>query len=459
MSLLIVGMDVTIVNIALPAIQADLGASFSSLQWTVASYTVVLASLLMLSGSMADRFGRARVFKLGLAIFTGASLACSLAPTVGWLVAFRVFQAIGGSMMNPVAMSIIRNVFDDPRERARAIGIWGSVIGVSMALGPVLGGLLVPISWRAVFLINIPIGLAAIALTARFIPESRAPRPRRLDAVGQILFIVMLASLTSAIIEGPNLGWDSPWVAALAPTSILSFAAFVPYELRRFDPLIDPRFFESRPFAAASAIAVAAFMAFGGFLFINTLYLQDVRELSPVDAGLCMLPLAAMAAICSPLAGRVVGSRGVRGPLVLGGAALGTGALMLVELNDATPIGWLLAAYTVFGIGLGSVNPPITVIAVSGMPPEQAGVAAAVPTTSRQVGLTLGVAVLGAVATAGVSDSLKSELAHSSQPAWWLIAALGGFVVVLGLAASTRAARASAVRTAARLAEEPGVAA
>ena len=206
MSLLIVGMDVTIVNVALPSIRRDLGASVSALQWTTAAYTVVLASLLMLGGSIADRLGRARVFKFGLALFTAASLACSLAPGIGWLIAFRVLQGVAGAMLNPVAMSIIRNTFEDPRERAQAIGIWGAVVGISMALGPVLGGVLVGLSWRAVFLVNIPIGLAAIALTARFVPESRAPRPRRPDPVGQVLVIVMLASLTSAIIEGPTWG-------------------------------------------------------------------------------------------------------------------------------------------------------------------------------------------------------------------------------------------------------------
>ena len=455
MSLLIVGMDVTIVNVALPSIQRDLGASVSALQWTTAAYTVVLASLLMLGGSTADRLGRARVFKFGLALFTAASLACSLAPGVGWLIAFRVLQGAAGAMLNPVAMSIIRNTFEDPRERAQAIGIWGAVVGISMALGPVLGGVLVGLSWRAVFLVNIPIGLAAIALTARFVPESRAPRPRRPDPVGQGLVILMLASLTSAIIEGPGLGWGSPVIVALAVTAGVSLVTLVRYELRRVDPLIEPRFFASRPFSAAAVIAVAAFAAFGGFLFLNTLYLQDVRGLSPLSAGLCTLPLAAMTVVVSPIAGRVVGTRGVRGPLVVGGLGVAAGSLMLVSLSPDTSLGWLLAAYSVFGLGFGAVNPPITNAAVSGMPASQAGVAAAVATTSRQVGLTLGVAVVGALATATVQGSLHDDLATASHLAWWLVAALGAGIVALGLAASTGAARASAERTAARLHEAP----
>jgi EmrB/QacA subfamily drug resistance transporter len=455
MSLLIVGMDTTIVNVALPSIHHDLGASVSALQWTTAAYTVVLASLLMLGGSTADRLGRARVFKFGLALFTAASLACSLAPGIEWLIAFRVLQGAAGAMLNPVAMSIIRNTFEDPRERAQAIGVWGAVVGISMALGPVLGGALVGLSWRAVFWVNIPIGLAAIALTARFVPESRAPRARRTDPVGQVLVIVMLASLTSAIIEGSNLGWGSPAILALAVTFAVSLVTLVRYELRRADPLIEPRFFASRPFSAAAVIAVASFAAFGGFLFLNTLYLQEVRGLSPLSAGLCTLPLAAMTVLCSPISGRIVGAHGARAPLILGGLGIGASSLMLVALGPGTSLWWLLAAYLVFGVGFGAVNPPITNTAVSGMPPSQAGVAAAVASTSRQVGLTLGVAALGAVATARVHGSLHDQLASASHPAWWLIVALGAAIVALGLAASTPAAHASAELTAARLAEAP----
>src|SRR4051812_3404180 len=201
MSLFIVGLDITAVNVALPSIADELGAGVSGLQSTVSAYTVVLASLLMFSGSMADRLGRKRTFVTGLTIFTGASMLCSLAPDVELLVVFRVLQAVGGSMLNPVAMSIITNTFTDPRERAQAVGVWGAVFGISMALGPIVGGSLVSSAgWPSIFLINVPLGLAAIILTLRFIPESRATRPRRFDAVGQLLVIVMLASVTYGII-------------------------------------------------------------------------------------------------------------------------------------------------------------------------------------------------------------------------------------------------------------------
>src|SRR5712691_7118213 len=204
-SLVIVALDNTIVNIALPSIQRDLHASVSGLQWTVDAYTLVLASFLMLSGSTADRIGRRRTFQTGLVLFTLGSLACSLAPGLGWLVAFRMLQAIGGSMLNPVAMSIITNTFTDPRERARAIGIWGGVVGFSLALGPVLGGALVDsVGWRGIFWVNIPVGLAALVLTALFVPESRAPRGRKVDPVGQLLVLTVLPAATYALLEPPG---------------------------------------------------------------------------------------------------------------------------------------------------------------------------------------------------------------------------------------------------------------
>src|ERR1700735_4386935 len=215
MSLFIVGIDVTIVNVALPSIQRDLHASVSGLQWTIDAYSLVLASLLLLSGSTADRVGRRRTFQVGLALFTLGSLLCSVAPGLSWLVAFRMLQAVGGSMLNPVAMSIITNTFTSPAERARAIGVWGGVFGLSMAMGPVIGGALVDaVGWRGVFWVNIPVGIAAILLTALFVPESKAARARRPDPIGQILIIAMLGSLTFGIIEGPSYGWGSPRILA-----------------------------------------------------------------------------------------------------------------------------------------------------------------------------------------------------------------------------------------------------
>jgi EmrB/QacA subfamily drug resistance transporter len=455
MSLFIVGLDNTIVNVALPSIRSDLDASVSELQWTIDAYTLVLASLLMLSGSTADRLGRVKVFQVGLVVFTLGSLACSLAPSVGWLIVFRMVQAVGGSMLNPVAMSIIRNTFEDPRERAQAIGVWGGVVGISLALGPVVGGALVELSWRAIFLVNIPVGLAAIALTARFVPESRAARARRVDPVGQLLILVLLASVTSAIIEGPNLGWTSGAIVGLFAVAAAALVGLLVYEPRRVEPLIELRFFRSAPFSGATAIAVCAFAALAGFLFLNTLYLQEVRGFSALHAGLLTLPMAAMTVVFGPISGRVVGSWGPRAPLLIGGAGIGLSSLMPVELSVTTSLSWLIASYVVFGVGFGVVNPPITNTAVSGMPPDQAGVAAAVASTSRQVGQSLGVAVVGAVATTGIAAGLHGDFAQASHTGWWIIAGCGAAVFVLGLVTTTRWARLTAARTARRLRETP----
>ncbi|MDQ6777764.1 MAG: DHA2 family efflux MFS transporter permease subunit [Actinomycetota bacterium] len=455
MSLLIVGLDATIVNVALPAIHRSLHASLDGLQWTIDAYTLVLASLLMLAGSTADRIGRRRVLQIGLALFSLGSLLCAVAPNLELLVAFRMVQAVGGSMLNPVAMSIIRNVFEDPRERAQAIGLWGGVVGVSFALGPVVGGALVDsVGWRAIFLVNVPVGLAAIVLTALFVPESRAPRARRIDPVGQALVIAMLASLTYAIIEGPSHGWASAEILGLFGVALVSLVALAVYELRREEPLIDVRFFRSAPFAGASMIAVCAFAALGGFLFLNTLYLQDVRGLSPFDAGLYTLPLAAMALIFGPLSGRLVGRRGARPSLVTAGCALTIASLMLTHLTATTSIGDLLLAYFIFGFGFGLVNPPITNTAVSGMPAAQAGVASAVASTSRQVGSTLGVAIVGAAAGGGVAGALGKNFAAATHPGWWIITGFGVIVLVLGLVTTTRWANETAESTADRFRED-----
>jgi EmrB/QacA subfamily drug resistance transporter len=452
-AVLILSMDLTIVNVALPSIRRDLHAPVSSLQWTAAAYTVMLASLLMLGGSIADRFGRARVFKFGLGLFTLSSLACSLAPRVEWLIAFRAVQGSAASLLNPSSMSIIRNTFDDPRERARAIGIWGAVNGTSLALGPVVGGLLVGLSWRAAFLVNVPIGIAAIALTARFVPESRAARPRAFDGFGQLLVIVMLAGLTSAFIESPDLGWGSFRIIGLLVIAVGASATFVGHELRSATPLIDPRFFRSWPFTGAIVTGTVGWMAFGGFLFVTTLYLQDVRDLSAAAAGERLLPMAGATVVSSLVAGRVVGARGIRLPILVGGLAMSGGSFMLVSLEAGTPFGWLLASYCIFGLGYGAIGPAITAAAVSGMPASRAGVAVAAASTGRQIGLTLGVAVLGAIATSGVGDSLHAHLASASHLAWWILGVLGAVVAGLGLVSSSRAAKASAMRSGVQLGE------
>lgn len=457
MSLLIVAIDNTIVNVALPSIQRDLHAPVSGLQWTIDAYTLVLASLLMLAGSTADRIGRRRVFQVGLAVFTAASLLCSLAPSLGWLVAARVLQAVGGSILNPVAMSIITNTFTDARERARAIGVWGGVVGLSMAAGPVVGGLLVQlVGWRSIFWVNIPVGLLALALTALFVPESRAGHARRPDVAGQALVIVILAALTYGIIEGPGRGWGSPEILGLFALSALALAALVRVERRRAEPLIDLRFFRSIPFSGATVIAVSAFIALAGFLFLNTLYLQDVRGYSALHAGLLTLPMAAVTAITGPLSGRRVARRGSRPSLLIAGGFITLAALLLEFVTPTTPVVFLCVVYALFGLGFGTVNPPITNTAVSGMPRSQAGVAAAVASTSRQVGQSMGVAVIGSVVASQAGGHLSTGFTAAGHVSWAILAGCGLLITVLAVLTTGPKATASAQRAAALFPESGG---
>jgi EmrB/QacA subfamily drug resistance transporter len=454
MSLLIVGTDVTIVNVALPSIRQDLHASLSGLQWAVDAYTLVLGSFLLASGSMADRFGRRRVFQTGLALFTLGSLLCSVSTSVTALVIFRCLQALGGSMLNPVALSIVSNTFTERRARARAMGVWGAVFGISLALGPVLGGLLVTtVSWRAIFWINVPIGIAAIILTQLFVPESKAPTARRFDPWGQLLIIVMLATLTYGVIEGPSDGWGSPPIVTVFALAAVSAVTLVLVESRRRQPLLEVRFFRSMPFSGASVIAVFAFGILAGFLFLNTLYLQEGRGYSALHAGLLTLPMAAMIFIFAPISGRLVASKGPRLPLVLAGLAEAAALTLMTRLSDTTSLPYLLACYVVLGLGCGLVNAPISNTAVSGMPNSQAGVAASVASASRQTGNALGVAITGSI-VAGVP---ASGLASASHAAWAVLAACGLAVAALGYASTTRRALGTARRVREMLADEaPG---
>ncbi|MGW0081415.1 MFS transporter [Streptomyces sp. NPDC003393] len=453
MSLLIVSLDNTVLNVALPSLQRDFHATTSGLQWTIDAYTLVLASLLMLAGSTADRIGRRRVFMTGLVVFGIGSLLCSLAPDLELLIVFRMVQAVGGSMLNPVAMSIITNTFTDPRERARAIGAWGAVVGISMAAGPLVGGLLVEsVGWRSIFWVNLPVALAAILLTLRFVPESRAPKARRPDPVGQVLVIALFGALTYAIIEAPHA--SAALVLPFAAVALAALIGLLWYEPRRTEPLIDLRFFRSAPFSGATVIAVSGFAALGGFLFLSTLYLQNVRGLDALHAGLWMLPMAGPTFLFAPLSGRLVGNRGPRLPLLIAGTAMTASAVLFAAFEAETSDLTLLIGYLLFGIGFGFVNAPITNTAVSGMPRAQAGVAAAVASTSRQLGQTLGVAVVGALLASGVgSSSYKEAFVSAARPGWWVLVICGLAVLLLGAITSGRWARRTAQHTADRLQE------
>ncbi|WP_245568471.1 MFS transporter [Nocardia concava] len=414
LSLLISSMDATIVNVAIPTIRTDLDAPLSRLQWIVDVYTLTLASLLMLSGAAADRFGRKRVFRIGLLTFAVGSLLCSVAPTIEILIGARFLQAIGGSMLNPVAMSIITTVFTGRVERARAVGVWGAVVGISTALGPMVGGLLIDsLGWQSVFWINLPIVAVAFVLTTVYVPESKSANPRSMDPIGQVLAIAVLFTLVFGLIEGKPIVFVA---------SAVAFAGFLWHESRHPSPFIDLRFFRSFPFSSATVIAVCSFAALGAFLFDMSLYLQGTRHFSAVHTGLLYLPMALGVLIFSPLSGRLVGRHGTKPSLLISGSLMTLAAAGLTVLHADTPIWQLIITFAVFGIGFGMVNAPITTTAVSGMPLDRAGAAAAVASTSRQVGVSLGVALCGALTGAGL---------------WWTISGFAVAVTALGVAANT----------------------
>jgi EmrB/QacA subfamily drug resistance transporter len=398
LSLFLTGLDNTAVNVGLPVIGAQLHAPVAGLQWVVAAYTVVLASLLLLSGALADRFGRKAVFQAGLCLFTLGSWLCSLAPCLAWLIAFRALQGAGASMLNPAALGIITNTFTRPAERAKAVGAWDAAFGLSMALGPVAGGALAEAAgWRAIFWANIPVGLAAICLTGVLVPDSRARKPRRTDPPGQALITVTLAALALAIIEGPALGWASPLVMAAASASAVALALLVACELRRAEPLVDVRMFADARFAALSVTAVLVTVLLAGWLFLTTLYLQDVRGEPAVRAGLTILPMPVAMAACAALAGRVLARRGPRVPLAMAGCALAVSCAVLSRLSGSSGPVFLLVTYSLFGAGFGLASASVTNGIMSAVPKSRASVASGINSASRQLGMSLGVAITGSV--------------------------------------------------------------
>jgi EmrB/QacA subfamily drug resistance transporter len=447
LTVFMIAIDTTVVNLALPLIGRGLDAPVAGLQWTIAAYTVTTASLMLTSGAIGDRFGRRAVLQAGLTVFTLASAGCSVAPGVGWLIACRALQGAGGSALTPMAMGVITVTLSDPAARARAMGIWSGAFGVGMAIGPVLGGGLADaLGWRSLFWVNIPVGAIAIVLAGVLIPASRAGRPRRLDMSGQVLVIVFLACLTYGIIEGPSAGWRSALIMGMFAASAGALVLLVGWERGRAQPLIDLRVFRSLPFTGALMITVCAFTCLGGFLFLTTLYLQDVRGLTAWQAGVRLIPLAAATAVAGPLAGRVMARRGGRAPLTLAGAAFAGSCLVLALAPDAPPAPFLIGAYTVFGAGYGAVNAVIADAAVAGMPRAQAGVAGGMTSAGRQAGQSLGVSLAGAILAAGLHGPLAAGFAAASRPAWLVMAAIGSVVLLLGLLTTSRRAPRTAAR-------------
>jgi EmrB/QacA subfamily drug resistance transporter len=428
LSMFLVGLDTTIVNVALPAIGRGLGVGTRSLEWVVDGYVIVLSSLLITSGALADRFGRRRVLQCGLVVFGTASLACALAPSLGVLVAARAVQGIGASTLSPAALAIVVNAMPDPRERAQAIGLWASVFGLSMAVGPITGGVLIAaFGWRSVFWINAPVIVTAVVLSAVFVPQSRAPKARRLDVRGQILLTIAVCVAVGVLIEGPHIGWASPLAAAGYAIAAAAAVGFTATERRRDEPLMDLALFRRPAFTTAVLGATALFAALSLGLLLNTLYLQHTRGWTPLTAGIATLPMALGATVCAPLSGKLVARFGPRRPLLLAGAFITAGGLSLVGLRPDTSTQHLLLAYLLIGIGFGFANTPITNTAVSGLPQDRAGVAGAITSTARQLGSAIGIALAGAL----VTGTSPAGLAYASRPGWLLVAACGLFLLLV----------------------------
>jgi EmrB/QacA subfamily drug resistance transporter len=448
-SVIVVVMDITVVNVALPTIRRDLRVSEAGLQWTVDAYTLVLSSFLVLGGSIADRVGRRRVFQFGLATFGLGSLLCGVASTIEFLIAARAVQAVGGAMLNPVATAIVATTFADRVERALAIGVFSSMTGVSMALGPILGGALVEgFGWHFVFWINLPIVGAAAVCAARFVPDSRATRTRKIDPVGQALIVVVLGGVVYAIIESRRIGWTSPGIISLLAVTVLATLGILAYEPRRVDPLLELRLFRSVPFSGAILMSLFALCGFGAFLFLTTQYLQDVRGLSPLTAGLCLVPLGVLVAAMSPVTGRLVAARGSRLPLTISGAALTLGGGSSLWLGATTPLPAVIASYLLFGVLLGTVIAPVTNTAVSGMPGSMAALATSLPSASRQIGTTLGVAISGTILGPALAAG-SIAFTRAQHKVSWVLIALGVGTLILALVSTGHTARATATRTAA----------
>jgi DHA2 family methylenomycin A resistance protein-like MFS transporter len=415
--LFMVMLDNTIVNVALPSIQRELGASVTGLQLVVDAYILVFASLLLTAGALGDRFGRKRVFLVGLVVFTVASALCGLSSNEQTLIAARALQAIGGSALLPSTLALITSTFPDRREQAQAIGLWSGVSAMALVAGPLLGGLLTDsFGWRSVFYVNLPVGVLAFVVAGRVIAESRNPRGRSLDISGQLLAILTLGSLTFALIEGNTHGWTSPPILALLAVGAVGLPAFLLVESRRAEPMLELRFFRDPSFASANGIAVLVGFALLGFVFFNTLYFQTVQGYSPLAAGLRFAPSTLMIVVTAPIAGRMASRYGYWVP-VTAGTVFGGAALLLYSRSQVgTPYLELLGPLLLLGLGLGLTISPMTAAAVAGMPPGQAGVASATINTNRQVGGALGVAVLGAIVTARFNALLPSALAPLHLP-------------------------------------------
>jgi EmrB/QacA subfamily drug resistance transporter len=413
-SLLIIIIDDTIINVAVPTLQRELGASATGLQWIVDAYIIVFAGLLLTMGALGDRFGRKRLLQLGLLVFAGASVLGAYAGSASQLIVARALMGVGGALIMPSTLSVITDVF--PRkERVKAIGIWTGVASLGIPLGPIVGGwLLEQFWWGSVFLLNVPIVIAALVGGWILVPESRHPAPPRPDLPGLVLSVVALVSLVYGIVEAPSGGWTSGGVLGSLGLAVLAGAAFVRHERRVREPMLDLRLFRNPRLGWGTAAMTLAGLAIGGLAFMLTQYLQFVQGYTPLQAGLRFLPIAVGFGIASPITQRLVPRVGTTKTVA---AALGGGALLFAALSLVGPQTsyWLVgAALLLIGLGIGAALVPSTDAVMAAVPGENAGLGSAINDSGRQVGAALGIGLLGALANAGYSSGIGGAVASLS---------------------------------------------
>jgi EmrB/QacA subfamily drug resistance transporter len=409
-------LDITVVNVALPDIQSELGASFEDLQWVVDAYALALAALLLASGSIADLLGRRRVFVAGLLLFVSASLLCGLAGSPTMLNASRGLQGIGGAMMFATSLALIAQEFE-PHERGTAFGIWGATTGFAVAVGPLVGGALTDgFGWEWIFLVNVPIGLLTAAVTVARVPESERDPNARIDWAGVLTFSAGLFCLVLALIRGNDEGWTSPLIIGLLAVATVLIAVFVVIELRRRQPMLDLHLFRKPAFTGAQIVAFTLHASmFSMFLYI-VLYMQNVLGYSPLETGVRFLPISLLSFLAAPIAGKLAERLPVRAFLGAGLLLVGIGLVLMSGIDPSDDWTTLLAGFIVAGVGIGFINPPLATAAIGVVEPRRAGAASGINSTFRQVGTAVGIAALGALLQSKITSKLDAALGGAPLP-------------------------------------------
>jgi len=411
LGLFMIFLDALIVNVALPAIQTNFSVGEAGLQWVVAAYSLGMAVFIMTGATLADLHGRRRWYLIAIVAFTLASVACGLAPSLPILNFARGVQGLAAATANVTSLAIVSHAFPDPKQKARAIGIWTAIASVGTAVGPTLGGFLVEhFSWRSIFLVNVPFGIIVVLLTLRYVAESRDERPRTLDSVGQALFMVTVGALAYAVIEGPKSGWTSPLILGLFAIAAIGTFTFIRYELRSGDPMMDLTLFRDPAYSVAIGTICTVFFSIYGMLLLVTQFLQNVRGYSPEQTGIMILPFSLSVTIVSPLVGRLIGRFGARGPILIGIATMILGLLGLIAAGQNNPV-IVLAGLGLAGTGGALCLTPITTLAMTSVPAQRAGMASGIMSAQRAIGSTVGFAVLGSVLAAWLAATLEQDLA------------------------------------------------